>query len=82
MFYSLHLYMETIFSFQLCFCFICGQAELSKYGGIMAALYNPKSDSNVLSLELSLDINRKLQAVLEDTILKNITLKVSRCFDG
>lgn len=29
-----------------------------------------------MSLELSLEINRKMQAVLEDTILKNITLKV------
>jgi hypothetical protein len=53
------------------------QAELSKYGGIMATLYNSKGDNNALSLELSLEINRKLQAVLEDTILKNITLKVS-----
>lgn len=29
-----------------------------------------------MSLDLSLEINRKMQAVLEDTILKNITLKV------
>jgi hypothetical protein len=29
-----------------------------------------------MTLELSLEINRKLQAVLEDTLLKNITLKV------
>ena len=29
-----------------------------------------------MSLELSLEINRKMQAVLEDTLLKNITLKV------
>jgi len=28
-----------------------------------------------MSLELSLEINKKLQAVLEDTLLKNITLK-------
>jgi len=26
-------------------------------------------------MELSLEINKKLQAVLEDTLLKNITLK-------
>ena len=30
-----------------------------------------------MTLELSLEINQKLQAVLEDTLLKNITLKVS-----
>lgn len=56
---------------------IVTKAELSKYGGIMASLYNSKCDDSSLSLELSLEINRKLQAVLEDTILKNITLKVS-----
>lgn len=30
-----------------------------------------------MTLDLSLEINHKLQAVLEDTLLKNITLKVS-----
>ena len=30
-----------------------------------------------MTLELSLEINNKLQTVLEDTILKNITLKES-----
>lgn len=41
----------------------------------MASLYkNSVSDSN-MTLDLSLEINRKLQSVLEDTILKNITLK-------
>lgn len=63
---SAHLYINGIL-----------QAEVSKYGGIMASLYSSKSDDNALSLELSMEINRKLQAVLEDTILKNITLKVS-----
>ena len=29
-----------------------------------------------MTMDLSLQINHKLQAVLEDTILKNITLKV------
>lgn len=29
-----------------------------------------------MTLELSLEINQKLQAVLEDALLKNITLKV------
>ena len=41
----------------------------------MSSLYQNASDSEV-TLELSLEINRKLQAVLEDTILKNMTLKV------
>lgn len=41
----------------------------------MSSLYKNANDSE-MTLELSLEINRKLQAVLEDTILKNITLKV------
>ena len=43
----------------------------------MASLYSskPVGDSGTMTLELSLEINRKLQAVLEDTLLKNITLK-------
>ena len=43
--------------------------------GIMASLYNSKVSDSGLTLELSLEINAKLQAVLEDTLLKNITLK-------
>lgn len=42
----------------------------------MASVYASKITDSSLTLELSLDINRKLQAVLEDTLLKNITLKV------
>ncbi|CAK1554393.1 unnamed protein product [Leptosia nina] len=42
-------------------------------GGAMAAVWG--GDPNGITLELSLEINKKLQAVLEDTILKNITLK-------
>lgn len=45
--------------------------------GVMASVYGSRVQDNSLTLELSLDINRKLQAVLEDTLLKNITLKVS-----
>jgi hypothetical protein len=52
------------------------QAELSKHGGIMASLYGSRALDDSMTLELSLEINRKLQAVLEDTLLKNITLKV------
>ncbi|KAG8255266.1 hypothetical protein J6590_096606 [Homalodisca vitripennis] len=52
------------------------KAELAKHGGIMASVYNSKAVDDSMTLELSLEINRKLQAVLEDTLLKNITLKV------
>lgn len=55
------------------------KAELAKYGGIMAAIYGGVKGSAQtadMTLDLSLEINRKLQAVLEDTLLKNITLKV------
>jgi len=43
--------------------------------GIMASLYNSRVSDSGMTLELSLEINKKLQAVLEDTLLKNITLK-------
>lgn len=57
------------------------KAELAKYGGIMSAIYsgvvkgNSGAGSSEMTLDLSLEINKKLQAVLEDTLLKNITLK-------
>uniref|UniRef100_T1I685 Uncharacterized protein n=1 Tax=Rhodnius prolixus TaxID=13249 RepID=T1I685_RHOPR len=51
------------------------KAELSKSGGIMASLYGNKPADETMTFELCLEINRKLQAVLEDTLLKNITLK-------
>lgn len=44
--------------------------------GVMASVYSSRKADESLTLELSLDINRKLQAVLEDALLKNITLKV------
>lgn len=53
------------------------KAHLSRRGGIMASLYTSHPADSGLTLDLSLEINRKLQAVLEDTLLKNITLKVS-----
>ncbi|MGH0162644.1 UNVERIFIED_CONTAM: hypothetical protein FKN15_045782 [Acipenser sinensis] len=56
------------------------KAHLSRRGGIMASLYTSHPADSGLTLDLSLEINRKLQAVLEDTLLKNITLKVSACF--
>ena len=53
------------------------QAYLSKRGGgIMASLYNSSSTDDTMTLERSLEINNKLHAVLEDTLLKNMTLKV------
>ncbi|XP_023652757.2 coiled-coil domain-containing protein 186 [Paramormyrops kingsleyae] len=51
------------------------KAHLSRRGGIMASLYTSHPADSGLTLELSLEINRKLQALLEDTLLKNITLK-------
>ncbi|XP_040217503.1 coiled-coil domain-containing protein 186 isoform X2 [Rana temporaria] len=51
------------------------KANLSRRGGIMASLYTSHSADSGLTMDLSLEINRKLQAVLEDTLLKNITLK-------
>ncbi|XP_073540764.1 coiled-coil domain-containing protein 186 isoform X2 [Phyllobates terribilis] len=51
------------------------KAHLSRRGGIMASLYTSHPVDSGLTLELSLEINKKLQAVLEDTLLKNITLK-------
>lgn len=41
----------------------------------MASVYSSKAVDPDMTLDLSLEINKKLQAVLEDTILKNITLK-------
>ncbi|XP_022818797.1 coiled-coil domain-containing protein 186 [Spodoptera litura] len=42
-------------------------------GGAMAAVWG--GDPGGITAELSLEMNRRLQAVLEDTLLKNITLK-------
>lgn len=44
----------------------------------MASLYSAQcQDGRTMTVELALEIASKLQAVLEDTILKNITLKVN-----
>ncbi|XP_070540029.1 coiled-coil domain-containing protein 186-like isoform X2 [Ptychodera flava] len=51
------------------------KAKIAKQGGIMASLYKSQATDPGMTLDLSLQINRKLQAVLEDTLLKNITLK-------
>lgn len=54
------------------------KVQLSRRSGIMASVFSGSSQkpSSEMTLDLSLEINRKMQAVLEDTILKNITLKV------
>ena len=52
------------------------QAELSKKHSIMGTLYSSHTTDGSMTFDLSLEINRKLQAVLEDTLLKNMTLKV------
>uniref|UniRef100_A0A4W5N912 Coiled-coil domain containing 186 n=1 Tax=Hucho hucho TaxID=62062 RepID=A0A4W5N912_9TELE len=54
------------------------KAQFGRRGGIMASLYTSHPADSGLTLDLSLEINRKLQAVLEDTLLKNITLKVAQ----
>lgn len=51
------------------------KAILAKHGGVMASMYAARISDPTITLELSLDINRKLQAVLEDALLKNIMLK-------
>jgi hypothetical protein len=56
------------------------QAVLGSQGGIMSSVYSSRVTDSGMTLELSLEINRKLQAVLEDTLLKNITLKVLLSF--
>lgn len=56
------------------------QAELARHGGIMASVYNQRVSDDNMTLELSLEINQKLQAVLEDALFKNITLKASLGF--
>ncbi|XP_018313701.1 coiled-coil domain-containing protein 186 isoform X2 [Mycetomoellerius zeteki] len=50
-------------------------AELARRGGIMASVYNHRVSDENMTLELSLEINQKLQALYEDALLKNITLK-------
>ena len=54
----------------------------SRKGGVMATVFTGGKGSKVsrthpeMTYDLSLEMNRKMQSVLEDTLLKNITLKV------
>ncbi len=61
--------------------------ELSRKTGHMSTLYKTNSsyiqtaqfinsNQSHMSMELCLEINAKLQALLEDTLIKNLTLKV------
>ena len=49
---------------------------LARKGGVMGSVFSGKSRISDITLDLSLEMNRKMQSVLEDTLLKNITLKV------
>lgn len=50
-------------------------------GGVMGTVFSGKNSRPYkmpeVNYELSLEMNRKMQSVLEDTLLKNIQLKVS-----
>jgi hypothetical protein len=62
--------------------------EMSRKAGVMSSLYKSNksyfhttqlintSQAN-MTMDLCLEINGKLQALLEDTLIKNLTLKVS-----
>ncbi|XP_077288597.1 coiled-coil domain-containing protein 186-like isoform X2 [Arctopsyche grandis] len=51
------------------------KAEVGRHGGVMASVYGSQVTDETMTLELSLEINAKLQSLLEDTLLSNITLK-------
>ncbi|XP_046816535.1 coiled-coil domain-containing protein 186 isoform X2 [Vespa crabro] len=53
------------------------KAELAKNGGIMASVYSQKVSDDNMTLKLSLEMNQKLYAVVEDTLFKNMALKDS-----
>ena len=51
----------------------------ARKGGVMGTVFSGKGGRvHEVNHELSLEMNRKMQSVLEDTLLKNITLKVWR----
>lgn len=41
----------------------------------MASMFSSHNQDGRMTLELASEINQKLQAVLEDSLLKNLTLK-------
>ena len=55
----------------------------SRRHGIMASVFSGARPHNSdVNLDLSVEMNRKMQSVLEDTLLKNITLKVRNHYEG
>lgn len=51
----------------------------SRRQGIMASVFSgTRPHLHEVNLELSVEMNKKMQSVLEDTLLKNITLKVRK----
>lgn len=52
------------------------KVQRAKKGGIMASVFSSRQADGALTLDLALEISSKMQAVLEDTVLKNMTLKV------
>ena len=66
--------------------------EMSRKTGVMSTLYKTNksyfqttqlinSNQSNMTMELCLEINGKLQALLEDTLIKNLTLKVCGYFN-
>lgn len=53
------------------------KAQIARKHSIMGSVYSSHQTDGTMTLDLSLEINRKLQAVLEDTLIKNMTLKES-----
>lgn len=51
------------------------KARRAVKGGVMASVFTGKLHHNEMTFDLSLEINRKMQSVLEDALLKNIMLK-------
>lgn len=43
----------------------------------MASLFSSQPQDEAMTVDLALEISHKLQSVLEDTLLKNIALKVN-----
>ncbi len=52
--------------------------KFRRRSGIMASVFagSAQKGSPEMTLAMSMEINRKMQAVLEDILIKNITLKV------
>ncbi|BHF64274.1 hypothetical protein SprV_0200727600 [Sparganum proliferum] len=51
------------------------KANIIQKGGLMASVFSGQAMDSQANLKVCLQINQKLQNVLEDTLFKNITLK-------